>query len=84
MRSAKEEGFFPYNLKLLCYIEIFNDGTVKQIPHINKSDREYVRQAYERVLAGQSSLYAVWPGKWSSDLFIIDDLSAFAKAFQLI
>jgi len=31
-----------------------------------------------------TTLYAVWPGKWSSDLFIIDDLDGFAKAFNFI
>ena len=35
-----------------------------------------------RALAKNTILYAVWPGNWSSDLFIIDDLDAFAKAFN--
>lgn len=83
MRSAKEVEYFPYRSKLMCYIEIFSDGTVKKIPHVNKSDRKYVQQAYERVLAGKSALYVVWPGQWTSDLFVIDDLPAFAKAFEL-
>ncbi|MFF3588380.1 hypothetical protein ACFYYI_14595 [Streptomyces sp. NPDC002387] len=31
-------------------------------------------------MAGTSRLFAVWPGEWSSDLFVIDDLDEFAKA----
>ncbi|WP_430495958.1 hypothetical protein ACQRWP_16900 [Micromonospora trifolii] len=35
-------------------------------------------QAYERAVAGTSRLFAVWPGNYSSDLFAIDDLDAYA------
>ncbi|WP_371675913.1 plasmid mobilization relaxosome protein MobC [Streptomyces sp. NBC_01276] len=38
------------------------------------------REAYERALAGSSRLFAVWPGEWSSHLFLIDDLDEYAKA----
>ncbi|MFG3195241.1 hypothetical protein ACGFYT_03830 [Streptomyces sp. NPDC048208] len=31
-------------------------------------------------MAGTSRLFAVWPGQWSSDLFVIDDLDEYAKA----
>jgi len=34
-------------------------------------------------LSGTSKIYAVWPGRWRSDLFIIDDLAAFCIAQQL-
>ncbi|MEV6753144.1 hypothetical protein [Streptomyces sp. NPDC051214] len=36
--------------------------------------------AYERALAGQSHLFAVWPGDWSSNLLVIDDLDGYPKA----
>ena len=29
--------------------------------------------AYQRALAGESRLFAVWPGNWRSDLFAIDE-----------
>ncbi|MGW0311313.1 hypothetical protein [Streptomyces flavidovirens] len=38
------------------------------------------RAAYERALAGTSRLFAVWPGEWSSHLFVIDNLDEYAKA----
>ena len=83
MRSAKEAGEFPYKMSTVCYFEVYKDGKVCQIPHKNKSDLNGVREAYERVSKGITTLYAVWPGNWSSDLFIIDDLEAFASKFDL-
>ncbi|RSM60067.1 hypothetical protein DMB66_25620 [Actinoplanes sp. ATCC 53533] len=35
-------------------------------------------------MAGTSRLFAVWPGDYSSDLFVIDDLDAYARAVGLI
>lgn len=31
MRSAKESGCFPYKSKLVCFMEVFPDGTITQI-----------------------------------------------------
>lgn len=54
---------------------------VSQVPHKNKSDLPGVKRAWERAVNGESALYAVWPGQWSSDLFAIDDLERFAEEF---
>lgn len=71
-RSAAAAGKdFPYTARTTCYIEVHKDGTVT---HGND------RAAHERALAGDSRLFAVWPGEWSSDLFVIDDLDEYAKA----
>lgn len=83
MRSAKEQERFPYTGDMVCYIEVGKDGSVSQMHHKNKSDRPEVFAAYQRVVHGDSTLYAVWPGKWRSDLFLIDDLEAFAESFGL-
>jgi len=73
MRSAKEAGCFPYRSKLVCYMELSNDGNIKQLSTQNEKI-----QAYLNVKAGTSKILAVWPGQWRSDLFIIDDLESFA------
>lgn len=73
MRSAKETGCFPYRSKLVCYMELSNDGNIKQL----SSQNEKI-QAYLNAKAGTSKILAVWPGQWRSDLFIIDDLESFA------
>ncbi|MEE0731414.1 MAG: hypothetical protein UCJ19_12765 [Oscillospiraceae bacterium] len=49
-----------------------------------KSDRDSMRTAYERARAGSTKIYAVWPGNWSSDLFLIDDLDAFTEKWELV
>lgn len=73
MRSAKEARCFPYRSKLVCYMELSNDGNIKQLSTQNEK-----LQAYINAKAGTSKLLAVWPGQWRSDLFIIDDLDSFA------
>lgn len=82
MRSAKEADF-PYRMNTVCYIEVDKNGKVTQVNHKNKSDLPEVTAAYQRAASKISVLYAVWPGKWSSDLFLIDDLDAFAKSFGI-
>lgn len=83
MRSAKEINEFPYKMSTMCYFEVYKDGKVCQVHHKNKSDINEVREAYKRALNKTTTLYAVWPGNWSSDLFVIDDLKSFADRFKL-
>ncbi|MGR7942911.1 hypothetical protein ACU063_00420 [Paenibacillus sp. M.A.Huq-81] len=84
MRSAKSVDNFPYIIGTVCYFEVDKNGNVSQVYHKNKSDRPKLLETYYRVYNKTTTLYAVWPGNWSSDLFIIDDLDAFAKAFNFI
>ena len=72
MRSAKETGCFPYRSKLVCYMELSNEGDIKQL-----STRDAKFQAYLNAKAGVSKILAVWPGQWRSDLFIVDELDSF-------
>ncbi|MBS4784544.1 MAG: hypothetical protein KH009_00355 [Clostridiales bacterium] len=81
MRSAAATENFPYRMSTVCYIEVEPNGQVSQVPHKNKSDLPGVKRAWERAVNGESALYAVWPGQWSSDLFAIDDLERFAEEF---
>ena len=83
MRSAKEAENFPYRMSTVCYFEVYKNGQVKRIYHKNKSDITKVIEAYERAKENITTIYAVWPGNWSSDLFIIDDLELFAEKFEI-
>ncbi len=83
MRSAKDNDF-PYRMSTVCYFEVYNDGKVNQVRHKNKCDLDGVLEALKRAESGITTLYAVWPGNWSSDLFIIDDLDEFANSFGLL
>ena len=80
MRSAKEQEFFPYNSKTICYILVYKSSDVVHIQH-NKTE---LNKAYKEAAENNAVLYAVWPGKWKSNLFIIDDLNAFAIATGII
>ena len=76
MRSAAQSGSdFPYRDPTVCYIEVGNEGTVSQ-----GIDAE----AWKRAKAGESRLFAVWPGQWRSDLFAIDDLDQLAGALGYV
>ena len=83
MRSAKEAGNFPYRLSTVCYFEVYKDGTVKRIYHKNKSHLPNVIEAYKRAKNDETVMYAVWPGQYSSDMFVIDDLEMFAEKFEI-
>lgn len=83
MRSAKENINFPYEMKLVCYFEVDKSGNVKQVNHITISERPKLFDAYRRAKNQATTLYAVWPGQYKSDLFIIDDLKAFARAYNI-
>ncbi|MFF8672585.1 hypothetical protein [Streptomyces sp. NPDC015242] len=75
-RSAAAVGKdFPYTLATTCYIEVHKDGRVTQGAGTD---------AYQRALAGESRLFAVWPGQWRSDLFAIDDLDEYARAHGIV
>lgn len=79
MRTDMEEDLienpafgFPYKSKLMCYIEVYNDGTVNQV-QISSS-------VINRLESGKSKLYCAWPGQWKTDLFKIENITALKKA----
>jgi len=84
MRSASSVEHFPYKNSTNCYIEVFPDGTVRNIAHKNKSELNEIEAVYTRICNRESRLFCAWPGKYSTNLFEIDDLNAFADAFGFI
>ena len=79
MRSAKEAGCFPYSSSVVCYFEVHSDGSIRQLT--NKSEK---LNAYVNANSGKNTIYAVWPGRWRSDLLIIDDLEAYHDGQDLL
>jgi len=69
-------GYDCYKGKLVCYFEVWDDGSIEQI-NVSKKG---LSAAYERAVSGKTKIYAVWSGQWRSDLFIIDDLEIFAES----
>lgn len=80
MRSAKEQGWFPYGATTVCCFEVWGDGRIQQVERTKSS----MCESYERVKSGETKMYAVWPGQWRSDLFIIDDIEEWAKKNKII
>lgn len=79
LRSAKECKEFPYTSKKVCYIEVFHDNSVKKVsPSLSE-----IEPAYNNLINDKSTLYAVWPGNFQSDLFVIDDPNLLADAYGI-
>ena len=73
IRSAKESKDFPCINGTVCCIGVDNTGDVMQIAH----DSDSICTAYRSAIEQKIRIFAVWPGKYRSDLFEIDDLDAF-------
>lgn len=80
MRSAKCTENFPYSLTTICYILVDDSGKVESVNNSIESKQD----AYNKVKSGEATLYAVWPGQWRSDLFIIDDINKFAASVGIV
>lgn len=57
---------FPYGSSSVVYVEIAPDGSISQ----GKPSRNALLRAYN----GESRMFAIWTGKWSSNMFEVDDL----------
>ena len=78
IRHASKADNFPYMLRTTCWICVDREANVSYLG--GDVDRVAgLALAYK----DQATLYAVWPGRWRSDLFLIDDLAAAAKAFGI-
>lgn len=69
---------FPYGAKGICYFAL-DGGVVRAVRTTGE-----LRAAVEAGRAGTVKLYAVWPGKYRSDLFVVDDLDAIAARVGLV
>ena len=70
MRLASEAGAdFPYRSKRICYFTISNSVPVP----LSRVDLQVA-------LHTRKHIYAVWPGEWRSDMFLIDDRAALREA----
>lgn len=79
MRKVSECKEFPYKERTTCYIFVKENGDVKQVI----SNKTGIEEIKEDLLNNKGKLYAVWPGNYSSDLFLVDDTKALLMAFGL-
>jgi len=68
LRSTSGTPSFPWLVKLVTLVRVTPDGVVTQA----KSDAE------KRTMLGEADeqdlVLAAWPGEWSQDVFVVDDL----------
>lgn len=77
MRSANEIDDFPYGSRRVCYIGVDTNGHVYQI----RNSHTEIEMAYNNAVGNKTKIFAVWPGEYRSDLFMVEDLAALADAF---
>lgn len=77
LRTTSSAESFPWLAGLVTLVRVTADGAVTQA----KSDAE------KRVMLGAADdrdlLLAAWPGQWSQDIFVVDDLKAARLALGL-
>ena len=76
MRKASEQDYFPYTDSTTCYVIVNNENNSVSN---TRPDSTIIEQARKNEI----QIFAVWPGKWKSDLFEIDDLDKLAEAFGI-
>lgn len=64
---------FPHSWpKAICYFTVTN-GNVMTV-----RTRDEMRAAVKAAQLGLLLIYAVWPGQWRTDLFLVDDVDVLA------
>ncbi|AZQ74121.1 MULTISPECIES: hypothetical protein [Streptomyces] len=69
-RTTSVEGGFPWRGQTVTLIRIDAKGSVTQATRITEK-RTMLAQAGPKDL-----VLAAWPGQWSQDVFVVDDLKA--------
>lgn len=67
-RTTSTTPEFPFKSARVCYLEVKPDGTVSQLRYADEK-----REALARAEAGESRVYAAWPGEYRTDLFLVDE-----------
>jgi len=69
-------GGFPYKDPTICYIAVDKQGNVDKLKSVD------MIAACVAAKEGSIKIYAVWPGKTRSDLFLVDTLEGITAAWQ--
>jgi len=68
-------GGFPYKDPTICYIAVDNQGNVDKVKPAD------MVAALDAARADEIKMYAVWPGKTRSDLFLVDTFESITAAW---
>lgn len=75
-RKTSENANFPWGNKQVCYFAA-GQGEPVQLHYVKDRKLGLLRAA-----KGEITIYAVWPGQYRSDLFVVDDLEPLARAWK--
>lgn len=81
MRHTSEVKEFPYQSSGICYLTLNKYG---ELTEVNSNDHTAMKELYQRLIHQECELYTVLPKASSGRLYLVDDLPAFAKAFELL
>ncbi|MFH9964079.1 hypothetical protein ACH4PR_22285 [Streptomyces mirabilis] len=73
-RTSSVEGGFPWRGQTVTLIQVDAKGVVTQATRVTEK-RTMLAQAGTKDL-----ILAAWPGQWSQDVFMVDDLKAAREA----
>ncbi|MEU2620582.1 hypothetical protein ABZ642_21025 [Streptomyces sp. NPDC007157] len=73
-RTSSVEGGFPWRGQTITLLRIDAKGVVTQASRVTEK-RTMLAQAGTKDL-----IVAAWPGQWSQDVFMVDDLKAAREA----
>lgn len=76
LRSAKDADNFPYQDPTTCYISLRNPADIKHFNTKSNKARKELLSELADCISEPFIIIAVWPGRWSSDAFVIDDPQA--------
>lgn len=78
LRRSSEEPF-PYGWPgTVAYAVVNGNGPLEQIRY-----RDDMRAAVRAAMAGEVRIIAAWPGRYRTDLFVIDDPAKLAAAIGM-
>lgn len=77
MRKTSMISNFPWEDTTICYLYWAN-GKAEQI-----IDKDSAYNACKLAIKGKTQIVAVWPGKWRTDPFLVDDLVKLGSVFDI-
>ena len=81
-KSVREiEYGFPYTNATNFYFEVLSGGEVRPVDRKVSSTQDTFNEVYKRIKNNESILYVTWTNNYNTELFMVDDITGFAKAF---
>lgn len=84
LRKSSGTNFPYYFDSNITYIEVKNNGEITFACACRKGDMRSLVDVISRVKRGESKLIASWPGKYRTEIFLIDELDKLLEEVKSI